>query len=268
MIKTLILAFVQGVTEFIPVSSSGHLALLGRFFTPEPTDFSLMVFLHGGSLLSVLVFFRHDLRALFSDILGKSKHRPADRKIFSGAGLGARKYLAAILLGTLPVALLALPLRSRASEAFVNPSTVGAIMLVTAAWLALPSLLPTGRKRLVPGRALLIGCAQAVALFPGISRSGSTIATGLFCGLSREEAFRFSFLLSLPAVGAAFAWETFEMARGQALPGAAHLAAGTLVSFLAGLAALHLLRKTVISGRLTFFSIYLVIVGLSALIFF
>lgn len=260
MTKTLVLAFVQGITEFIPISSSGHLALCNRLFPPAESDFFLMVFLHGGTLASVFLYFRRDI-ALLARAVFRKNPPGADPPMIGP--LSARAYLLAIGLGTLPVVMLGLPLKRWAENTFHSLPALSITFLLTAAWLALPGLFARGKSARAPGpaRALLIGLAQATALFPGISRSGSTIATGLLSGVSRAEAFRFSFLLSLPAVTAAFIWESLTVSGP--LPGAAALAAGTVVSFLVGLGALHLLRKTVVSGRLYLFSVYLALLSLA-----
>ena len=251
MAKVIILALVQGLTEFLPISSSGHLALVNHFFSPTADGFFLAVFLHGGTLLSTLVFFQKDIFKLV-------------RGLFKPETDGAsRYYLSAIAIGTLPVIFFGLFLEKWAEKTFVSLPLLTITFLFTGLILALASLKKSeSLSALNLPRAFGIGLAQLVAILPGISRSGTTISAGLMSGLSRPEAFRFSFLLSLPAVLAAFIIELYRgMKLGVAVPGAI-LAAGFCISFFSGLLALFSLRRIVISGRLIWFSFYLLALGI------
>jgi undecaprenyl-diphosphatase len=259
MLKIVILALVQGLTEFFPVSSKGHLALLEHFFAvPAPEKLFLTVFLHGGTLLAAFVYFWPQIVQILTGLRLKSER-----------GAASRRYFWAILLGSVPAGVLGLTLEKRLSELFNSLPLLSVMFLVTALALAVAGLdLYSGRRRRksdreinIP-RALVIGCAQTAALLPGISRSGSTISAGLFSGLSREEAFRFSFLLSLPAVAGAFAIEGVKGVKaGIAVP-LPQLAVGFTLSFVCGLLALHFLRRLVLAGRLAWFSVYLLVLGL------
>ncbi len=262
MFRILILSLVQGLAEFLPVSSSGHLALISHFFSGTPDDFFLTVFLHGGTLLATIIYFRADIVQLIAGL-----------RFRSGKSAASRRYLAAIIVGSIPVCVLGLFLEKWAENVFISLPLLAVMFLITGLALAIASLkrssprpLPIG-ERLGEGgvhlfRAFIIGCAQLAAVLPGISRSGSTISAGLVSGLPRQEAFRFSFLLSLPAVTGAFLIEGIKALKvGIALP-LPQLVVGFALSFALGLLALHLLKRLVLTGRLVWFSVYLLILGL------
>lgn len=262
----------------MPISSSGHLALINHFFPRTPDDFFLAVFLHGGTLLATIIYFWPDIVRIFTGLRLQSKK-----------GTENRRYLAAIIVGSIPVGILGLFLGKWAENIFISLPLLSVMFLITGLALAIASLkspprpslpqrettqpipLPSGERNgegvsgkgsLNLFRAFGIGCAQLVAVLPGISRSGSTISAGLISGLSRQEAFRFSFLLSLPAVAGAFAIEGVKGLRaGIAIP-LPQIAIGFILSFGAGLLALHLLRRLVLAGRLVWFSVYLLVLGL------
>jgi len=252
------LAFLQGLTEFLPVSSSGHLAFFNHFFPPTRDDFFLTVFLHGGTLLATLVFFQKEILKLVRGLLAPER---------DGASRG---YLSAIAVGTLPVVLFGLSLEKWAEKIFNSFSFLTITFLFTGLILALASLkkeLNFSASLNLP-RALGIGVAQLFAVLPGISRSGSTISVAIISGLSPQEAFRFSFLLSVPALLAAFLVEFYRIWKlGIAVPGSL-LALGFSVSFLSGLFSLFLFQKVVASGSLIGFSGYLLVLGLLLLFLF
>ncbi len=257
--QTLILGIVQGVTEFLPVSSSGHLALLQTFF-----DFggdNLLAFdliLHCATLLAVLIFFRNDIAGLFADWFGGFVR--AEKRASEGWSLGW-----AILAGTLVTAAIGLPLKGAVEKAMESRICVGAGLLVTAGLLFVVPLLPERRRSMTLPIALFVGFIQGLAVFPGISRSGSTIVAGLFLGLAAPEAFRFSFLMSIPAILGASLLEFLKVLRGPlALPPGWMPAAA--LAFLLGWAALAALRRLVLSGRWAYFGIYCFFLGLFAIL--
>ena len=285
MFKIIILALVQGLTEFLPVSSSGHLALISHFFSGTPDDFFLTVFLHGGTLLATIIYFRTDIAQLFAGF-----------RFRSGKSAASRRYLAAIIVGSIPVGILGLFLEEWAENIFISLPLLAVMFLITGLALAVAGLkrpsplhlpsgeklaafipLPVGERLGEPRRvdstqrgeggvnlfqAFGIGCAQLASVLPGVSRSGSTISAGLISGLSRQEAFRFSFLLSLPAVTGAFLIESVKVLKtGIALP-LPQVLIGFIISFAFGLLALRLLKRLVLTGRLAWFSVYLLVVGL------
>ena len=191
-----ILGVVQGATEFLPISSSGHLLLVPAVLgLPEPS-LNVIAIAHLGTLLAVLVYFFKDFWAIAGAVLsGLAAGRPLAS---ADARLGWF-----IVAGCVPAAVLGLSFADTIDGVLGTPTLAAVFLLVTAALLVTGELLRSGKIRLEQlgfSQAMLIGCAQALALLPGISRSGSTIVAGLACGLSREAAARYSFLLGAPVI--------------------------------------------------------------------
>ena len=232
---TLLLALIQGLTEFFPVSSSAHLTILGAIGGIKEED-ALVFFLvlHSGTLLATLVFFSKDLWALFLGLLRRDG--PSWR------------YVGLIALTTIPTGIIGLAAKPFVQKAETMPALAGSVLLFTATYLWATRYLPAGQKAdrdITWLDALIIGIAQGVAVLPGISRSGATISSGLLRGLKREAAFRYSFLASMPAIGGAFLLEA-RHAFSAANPYLRDDVLGAAVSFSAGLFALWLWRRTVI----------------------
>jgi undecaprenyl-diphosphatase len=257
----LFLALLQGLTEFLPVSSSGHL-VLARALAGDPglgQSLTVEVALHVGTLGAVLVYFRRELAGLARGLL-----RPgaADPPL---AG-GERRLVAYLLLGTVPAGLAGLFLEDLVEEAFSRPALAGTMLLITAAALWATRRIPEGalpETGMGAGRALLIGVAQSLALLPGLSRSGATLVAGLALGLEREAAFRFSFLLSIPAItGAALLQAARLLRSGEAASALDPSLLGAM--FLAGLvgyACLVILRRALVGRRLHLFALYCAAAG-------
>lgn len=284
-----LLGALQGVAEFLPISSSGHLALAQRWFGVDPSaaghTFSIVV--HAGTLLAVLLFYRRDLaaivrallrpgaraRTLVEPVLPDSSPRPADPP--GGppptAPHEAPALLIALVLGTLPLAFaLSPPIEGLVLTAEATPRWVGAGFLVTAALLAFSHRRADRTSRAVPTpwQAMVIGLSQLVAILPGISRSGSTIAAALALGLGRLPAARFSFLLSIPAILGASLKETLDMLEHGA-PAAVDplaFAVGFVVSFLVGALTLRVLVALIVRVGLVPFVPYLVALGLAVIV--
>ncbi len=251
-LAAVLLGLVQGLTEFLPVSSSGHLALAQSLlpgFAQPGLVFDLA--LHGGTMLSVLVL-----------------EWPRLLESVRGGTLGRLVLL--LTVGTAATAAVAFPLRGWAEAAFAKPFWVGWGFLLTALLLLLSRRCqPHGEELPRVWQALLIGLAQGVAVFPGLSRSGTTIAVALVVGMGRRWAADFSFLLSLPAIGGALLVELWS--QRQALVAQVPLfwlqaGVGALVAAAAGFAALLLVRRLVREGKLAVFVPYLVGLGLLVLV--
>ncbi|MEO0649814.1 MAG: undecaprenyl-diphosphate phosphatase [Planctomycetota bacterium] len=257
----LALAVLQGLTEFLPVSSSGHLVLGRELFGLESIEGVLItVALHLGTLVAVLGVYGRDLLAVLRNAIG-----------------GQPRELGLILLGTLPAAAVGLGFKDALEPFFEAPDVAAGGLLATAAILLAGEA--ARRRRAAdpvdPGStemplpvwvALAIGCAQALAICPGISRSGSTIAVGLLCGLSADRAARFSFLLSLPAVGGAALLEAKDLS-GVAPGELRDLGLGLIVSAIVGLAALRLLLVALRKGSFPWFAGYCALAGLTWFLF-
>lgn len=251
----LILAALQGLTEFLPVSSSGHLVLAQAVLNAREGDVFFDVILHIGTLGSVVLVYRHEIRRLL---------------VLDAAAL---KYLAALGVGTVPAIIAGLILKRFIEGLFHSPVAAAGGLFVTAAVLF--STRYTGRpgdpladpwqpEPLAARKALLIGCAQAFAILPGISRSGSTIAASLWLRVPRAEAARFSFLLSVPAIGGALLLQLID--RPTLTTDWPNLVVAALAAFGVGLLALRWTALAVVQAHFWKFSIYCAAVGTIALI--
>jgi undecaprenyl-diphosphatase len=258
VLQSLLLGAVQGLTEFLPVSSDGHLAITYRLLGRMP-DLTFEVFLHFATLLAIIVYFRTDLLALLRSLL------PA------GKGSDQRRLALVIALGTGVSGVLAFALEKVVESANESLIAIGAGFLVTAAALAAAELLSTRASSREPHelgwkRTLAIAVAQAAAALPGVSRSGSTIAAGMLSGLSREQAARFSFLLGAPIIAAANLYKLKDIL-GATAGGESPLvmAAGFLVAGVLGYAAIAGLLALVRRSPLTPFSVYTGVVGVAVI---
>jgi undecaprenyl-diphosphatase len=199
IIEAIIIGIIQGATEFLPISSSGHLVLLPELFKMTPPDLTLIGLVHAGTLLAVLIYFRRDLWNIITAVLRDlSKRQPLAS---ADARLGWF-----IVVGSIPVAIIGLPLEGFFEDVFHSPRAVAGFLLVTAVLLIVGERMLSGNKAIAQmgwTDAIIIGLSQVLALFPGISRSGSTIVGGLLRGLDRSSAARYSFLLGIPAIGGA-----------------------------------------------------------------
>lgn len=243
IVKAIILGILQGLTEFLPISSSGHLAILERYFgINEPV--TLAVFLHLGTFLATLVYFFGPLKDLVSGVAR------GDRQ--------SVRYLINICAGSVPIVLFALLFKTYIERSFGDLALVALLLGITGAIIILTRVVARGTGKVTLTSAVLIGVGQMFAVFPGISRSGMTIASGLFLKVHPERAFTFSFLLSLPAIAGAFVLEALSMPSPRSmLP----LCAGMIFSFLSGLVALKILRL-VVARNFHLFGIYCLVISL------
>ncbi|MBE0583611.1 MAG: undecaprenyl-diphosphate phosphatase, partial [Desulfofustis sp.] len=194
LIKALLLGFIQGATEFLPVSSSGHLVLGSHLlgFTEQSIAFDVM--LHIGTLVSVLLVFRRDIASM----LVAPWHWLRGNR--SDATLHFLRWDAAIIVATIPAVIVGLTMKDLVEALFTSLLVVYLMLAVTGVLMILSSRLVDRGSRITWWRALLIGVGQACAIVPGLSRSGTTIFTAMLLGVNRETAARFSFLMSLPAI--------------------------------------------------------------------
>ncbi len=250
MLPYAFLGLVQGLAEFLPISSSAHLIFVRRWLGVTAPASLLVAFLHLGTLLALLIWFRKDLVWLGKALLP--------------SGEEPRRYLGFLLLGLLPLFPLAVFVRGKLEGIFSSVRLSSAFLLVTAGFLFLSAFLGRPRgKPLTPGKSLLIGFAQALAIFPGISRSGATLAVGLLLGLEKGEAFRFSFLLGIPTFLGAALLSSLEAQGEVAWPG---LALGCATAFFSGLLALGFLWRTLSRRGLWPFGLYCLLLGLFGLL--
>ncbi|WP_408954898.1 undecaprenyl-diphosphate phosphatase [Natroniella sp. ANB-PHB2] len=241
LVRIIILGVVQGLTEFIPVSSSGHLVLFQHLFGVQER-LTLNVFLHFGTLISVVIVF-------WSDIIKIVKLKPKYRKLTF--------YL---LLGTIPAGVIGVLFEDYFEQLFSSVTFVGFMLLITGLLLWLSDRVELKRRNLDEMKvsdSLIVGFAQAVAILPGISRSGATIVTGLFKGLDRKLAARYSFLLSIPVIAGASLIQAVDLVRmGMGEIGLLELTLGTVTSAVSGYFAIRLLLKLINQERLSIFAYY------------
>lgn len=255
---SIILGIVQGLTEFLPISSSGHLVISERILGLTMPGISFEVWLHLGTLIAVLVyFFRHIIQLLTALAPG------------GGEDIAYRRTtIWAIVIGTLPAVAVGLLLKSTIEEAFSSPVFASSMLLVTGVFLLLSALAKNKKLGVTIPRGLVIGVAQACAIMPGISRSGSTITTAMFLGMKPSEAAEFSFLLAIPAIGGAFLLDILSTGGDLFAGGDLMLyIVGTVVSFIFGLLSIHYLLKIVKKGSFYFFGFYCLAAGIVSLIY-
>jgi undecaprenyl-diphosphatase len=263
--QALILGLIQGITEFLPVSSSGHLALAEKLFGLAGDNLRFEVFVHLGTLLAVLVFFRVKIRKLIKSIFkGRVYYQKGWR--FSDENLRLSLLL---ILATIPAAFIGYKFDDAIEQAFASPVAVSAFLLVTGTILFLTRLVKSHEEKINWWRALVIGLAQAVAILPGVSRSGSTISAGIFAKMKQEKAAEFSFLLSIPIIlGAGVVKLKDMMETGLPTSELVMITVGAVAAALSGYWAIRILLQIVKKGKLDYFAYYCWAVGLAGLVWF
>lgn len=257
ILQAIILGFIQGLTEFIPVSSSGHLVIAHEWLGINQTAQAGFLFdmaLNIGTVLALLIYFRKDIIVLFKAIFNKKA------KEFTLAWL--------LALATLPAAVAGFLLKDMAESTFRSTRLVACALIVAglimlaAEWYSQRLAQKTQLEKVSIKQSLAIGCAQALALIPGVSRSGATITTGLFVGMERVAATRFSFLLGIPIMLGAIA---STLVQGSALDtignDKAIFIAGIISAFVSGVFAIQFLLKFLAKHSLSIFGYYRIVLG-------
>lgn len=261
--EAVLLGFVQGATEFLPISSSGHLLLVPAILGLEEPDLTLVTIAHLGTLLAVLVYFRQDVGEIIRGVLVGLRRRAPLAEPASRLGWF-------IVLGTIPAGLVGFLFEDFFDRVFGSPTVAAFFLLVTAGLLVIGERLMSGKKAMAAISwldALIIGVFQMLALFPGISRSGSTITGGLLRGLDRETAARFSFLLGIPAILAAGVLAGIDLFQVQATSAQLFLYAVTFVTAaITGYACIYFLLAWLKRHTLYIFAIYCAVFGVIFLI--
>jgi undecaprenyl-diphosphatase len=259
ILEAIIIGLVQGLTEFLPVSSSGHIeiakALLGVTIK-ENLLFTIIV--HAATALSTVVIFWKEIKWLISDL-------------FAFKWNEATKYVAFITVSMIPAGVIGVLFEKDIERIFMgNILLVGLMLLVTGGLLFLTTRLKNkGDTKLNFKNVMLIGIAQGIAVLPGISRSGSTIATALLSGVSKEQSARFSFLMVLPVIGGVTLLKIKELVGGDVVMtniDTTSLVVGFIAAFVSGLVACKWMIKLVKSSKLNYFAIYCFVVGTIAII--
>jgi len=265
-LQAIILGIVQGLTEFLPISSSGHLVLLPFFLNwklPAKEMFVFNVLVQVGTLVAVLVYFWKDLLSIISGFF---------TQLFKGTPFATQDARLGwlLIIATIPAGLAGILLQDLVEEVFSSPLFVGIALLITALLLVLGEKI--GQKigdlqSVALPDALVMGLMQAFALFPGISRSGSTISGGMMRHLKRESAGKFSFLMSIPIMLAAGGLSTYKMVTEVAdlasfIP---VMAAGFLTAMVVGYLSIRWLLKFLVNHSLIYFAIYCSILGIATI---
>lgn len=271
----IILGLLQGVAEFLPISSSGHLAVVQRLFDLQDIPLLFDVFLHLATLLAVIIFFWKKIWYLLCVfcrwITRRSKQEDSS----------AHSTIIAFLIGTGVTGVFGILLSDFISDISIKIICCGfiitAFLLLLSAWIekkyfanktSQSSEQDSENIYVKPIQGLFIGLAQGFGVFPGISRSGSTIAGALLCGVNRKTAGEFSFLLSIPAILGAFLLEVKDIGQIGSSVGIAPIVAGCVAAFISGFVALFFLMKIICKGKLEWFSLYLIPLGILGVIFF
>jgi undecaprenyl-diphosphatase len=251
--EALLLGIIQGLTEFIPVSSSGHLVLMQEALNVSHAGLSFDVMLHIGTLVALLIYFHKDIFQLAAGLIGKNSHTKLARLI---------------VLATLPAVIAGMLVADYAETTFRSVYLVSfnlifvGVLMILAERIAQRRKQSLGLENIEKRQAMYIGLAQAAALVPGVSRSGATITAGIFNGLDRVAATRFSFLLAIPAIAGATLKVLIDGTAQQSDIGLGVIAAGIIASFASGLFAIHFLIRFLSKHSLRVFAYYRIALGL------
>lgn len=283
IVESLLLGILQGATEFLPVSSSGHLLIVGKLFGLENMPLLFSVFLHMATLFSVLVFFRKQIIELIAVFFRWIFRRPIphigeessllDKAQRHAEEISKRKMIVALIFATFITGVMGLLLSDIVGNLPVQFVFIG--FLVTAVMLCISQKVASvmskhnlSKPEIHPLKGVIIGFVQGIGIFPGISRSGITISGAILCGVDRNVAGEFSFLLSIPAILAAFLLELRHVDELTSGIGILPLAIGCLAAFVSGLLALAWFMKLIRKGNLGYFAFYLIPLGIAGLLFF
>lgn len=254
LIEAIILGIIQGLTEFLPVSSSGHLELGKAILGIETTeDVTFTVVVHGATVLSTIVIFWRDILDLL-------------KGLFTFNWNESKKYIAMIVVSSIPVVIVGLFFKEEVESLFTgNVLLVGFMLLLTGALLSFTYYAPKQGGPVTFKKALVIGISQAIAVMPGISRSGSTIATGLLLGVDKTKVARFSFLMVLIPIIGANCKDILDGGMADSTVAPLSLIVGAVAAFISGVAACKWMISIVTKGKLIYFAYYCFIAGTLAI---
>jgi len=256
-LKSIILGLVQGLSEFLPISSSGHLVIFSDILNFHEEGVAFEVFVHFGTLLSILVAFRYELKKMvqapFAVILSKTSDE--ELKEYFNWDLY-------IIVATIPAGIVGLLFKDQIEQLFSSSLLVYCMLAVTGLIMVISPHLKSRNIKLTFKNTFIIGVAQAFAILPGISRSGSTIFTGIAQGIDREKVARFSFLMSVPAIFGAVVLKVRDVLQTSITSSEIiNYAAGTFVAFVSGYLAIIWLLDVVKKGKLQWFGYYCFVVS-------
>ena len=256
LIKAMVLGVVQGLTEFLPISSSGHLVIGSELMNFQEQGVVFDVFVHLGTLLAVVVVFRKELlgmvKAPFAFLQGDKSESVSHFLLLD----------VYIIVATLPAVAVGLFLKDSVENLFGNILIVYFMLMVTGIIMIIAGYLPQKDKPVTRGRSLLVGCAQACAILPGLSRSGSTIFAGMVLGIDREKIARFSFIMSIPAILGAAVLQFGDLMTNLSESGTLiNIGAGAIMAAVSGYFAIKLLLDIIRRNRLQWFGYYCLLIS-------
>jgi len=256
-LKSIILGIVQGLTEFLPVSSSGHLVIFQKLLTFNDPGVLFEIAVHLGTLLAVIIYFRKDIWEIIRSIFVWGNNSPEEIK-------RSHSLLFHLIIASIVTAIIGFMFKDAFESFFENTLLVGLMLIVTGIILFISDKIHcTDKTKMSIPSSLLVGFAQSIAIIPGISRSGTTITTGIFTGRTRDLATRFSFLLSIPAIIGATFLKLNDLQNAMSAHGAAgNFIVGGIAAAIVGYFAIAVLIKIIKKAKLFYFSIYCWIIGI------
>ena len=261
-IKSIILGIVQGLTEFLPVSSSGHLVIFQKLLKFNDPGVLFEIAVHLGTLVAVIIYFRKDIWEIIQSIFNWRKDAPENIKY-------AHHLLFHLIIASVITAIIGFAFKDTFESLFENTVLVGFMLIITGSILfASDKIRNTTKKKMSVPSSLLVGLAQSIAIIPGISRSGATISAGIFTGRTRNLAARFSFLLSIPAILGATLLKIKDMQSAMSSSEVVlNFILGGMVAAIVGYFAISFLLKMIEQAKLFYFSIYCWIIGIITIFF-
>ena len=257
ILEAIIMGILQGLTEFLPVSSSGHLELANYFFGIKgESNLQFTMAVHAATVLSTITVFYREIGQLFKGLFKFQMNTET-------------RYIINIIISMIPIAVVGFFFRDTIEGLFTsNLMLVGIMLLITACLLTFAGLAKPRTGQITPGRAFVIGIAQALAALPGLSRSGATISTGLLLGVQRSEMSKFSFLMVLVPIIGMNLLELIGMTSGVASVGTWQLVCGFAAAYFTGTLACRWMIRIVNKGKLTWFAVYCAVVGIISICFY
>ncbi len=270
VIQAIIIGIIQGLTEFLPVSSSGHIVIAQYLFNVKESGVAFEVFVHFGSLFAVFYVFHKDILGLTAGLFSLPSRLMGSK---GGEKSNIFQHLLLMLIcSTITTAVIVIPFKGFFKSFYSRPVLIGLMLIVTGIILMVASKLKIGSKNIDRIRvfdSILVGACQGIAVIPGISRSGATVAGSLLRGMGKDTAFRFSFLLSIPAILGAVILEMRNVISAGINPELIiPYIAGALSAALSGIFALKLFRKMLEKDKLIFFSVYCILAGIISSLYF
>jgi len=260
VLKAVIIGLVQALTEFLPVSSSGHMVIAKTFLGMEEIGITLEVVTHLATALAVIVYFRKRIISILGAVL---KVLTAGRRDLVEDQAADARLFVFIIMASVPAALAGFLIRDQVGRLFENVTTTAVMLILTGVFVLVSGKLARSFAPIGAGRSILIGIAQALAIIPGVSRSGLTVGAGLLSGARKQDTFEFSLLLSLPAILGATAIEALSGRMGGS---PLIILAAAIPAFVGGYFAISLLFRAIVRNRFHLFGFYLIPLGILVLV--